>query len=127
MPGASVRWRSGGHEEEVESDILRFDVVDQNGVIASAAATPISTGASRTGRAMLQTVRCCRGRAPPPPSSSRRVGSPRAPASVPTAAAAPGVLISAGFELWPTETFIDDVPDPRNKVHYDLISPPDPS
>ena len=31
------------------------------------------------------------------------------------------VLTSAGYELWPTEVFIDQVPDPRNDVHYDLI------
>jgi hypothetical protein len=32
-----------------------------------------------------------------------------------------GVLTAAGYELWPTEVFIDDVPDPRNEVHYDLV------
>jgi hypothetical protein len=31
------------------------------------------------------------------------------------------VLTSAGYELWPTAIFVDDVPDPRNDVHYDLI------
>jgi hypothetical protein len=31
------------------------------------------------------------------------------------------VLLSAGFDLWPTEVFVDDVPDPRNPVHYDLV------
>ncbi|MGH9056069.1 MAG: hypothetical protein ACRDYY_09455 [Acidimicrobiales bacterium] len=30
-------------------------------------------------------------------------------------------LASDGYELWPTEVFVDDVPDPRNEVHYDLI------
>ena len=31
------------------------------------------------------------------------------------------VLTSAGYELWPTDVFVDDTPDPRNEVHYDLI------
>ena len=31
------------------------------------------------------------------------------------------VLTSAGYELWPTEVFVDDTPDQRNEVHYDLI------
>jgi hypothetical protein len=30
-------------------------------------------------------------------------------------------LIAAGFTLWPTELFNDDVPDPRNDVHYDVL------
>lgn len=34
--------------------------------------------------------------------------------------ASAGALVSAGFELWPTEVFVDDVADPRNEVHYDL-------
>ena len=31
------------------------------------------------------------------------------------------ILEVAGYELWPTEIDIDDVPDPRNSVHYDLV------
>jgi hypothetical protein len=27
----------------------------------------------------------------------------------------------AGHEVWPTATFTDDVADPRNEVHYDVI------
>ena len=30
-------------------------------------------------------------------------------------------LHNAGYELWPTEIFVDGVADPRNEVHYDLI------
>ena len=30
-------------------------------------------------------------------------------------------VIDAGYELWPTEVFVDDTPDPRNDVHYDLV------
>jgi hypothetical protein len=32
-----------------------------------------------------------------------------------------GQLLAAGYELWPTETFVDGVPDPRNHAHYDVI------
>jgi len=31
------------------------------------------------------------------------------------------VLEVAGYEIWPTEVYVDDVPDPRNSVHYDLV------
>jgi len=30
-------------------------------------------------------------------------------------------LLAAGYRLWPTETFVAGVPDPRNEVHYDLV------
>lgn len=30
-------------------------------------------------------------------------------------------MVDAGFPLWPTEVCDDDVPDPRNEVHYDLV------
>lgn len=30
-------------------------------------------------------------------------------------------LLAAGFYLWPTNVYLDGVPDPRNEVHYDLV------
>lgn len=30
-------------------------------------------------------------------------------------------LLDAGFLIWPTSVYVDDVPDPRDEVHYDLI------
>jgi len=29
--------------------------------------------------------------------------------------------LEAGYLLWPTETFVAGVSDPRNEVHYDLV------
>ena len=31
------------------------------------------------------------------------------------------VLRDAGYPLWPTEIFTDDVADPRNEVHFDVV------
>jgi hypothetical protein len=36
--GASVLWRSTGHELNADTDVLRFEVMDLNPVIATAAA-----------------------------------------------------------------------------------------
>jgi len=30
-------------------------------------------------------------------------------------------LSAAGYRLWPTETFVAGVPEPRNAVHYDAV------
>jgi len=38
-----------------------------------------------------------------------------------------GHLLAAGYALWPTETFVAGIPDPRNEVHDDLVVATGPS
>lgn len=38
-----------------------------------------------------------------------------------------GRLLAAGYELWPTETLVAGIFDPRNEVHYDLVVAAGPS
>ncbi len=121
VPGPSVQWRSGGHELEVDSDILRFEVVDLNRVIANAAANAdLYRGLQdRQGHPpdwQLLALSCFAVTAKWPPA---RLAEGTGFSTYRLCRA--GVLTSAGYELWPTEVFIDDVPDPRNEVHYDLI------
>jgi hypothetical protein len=30
-------------------------------------------------------------------------------------------IFERGYELWPTETFTNGVPDPNNPVHFDIV------
>jgi hypothetical protein len=119
--GPSVRWRSGGHQLHTDTDILRFEVVDLNRVIANAAASAnLYRGLQdrqghRPGWQVLP-LSCFAVTAEWPPA---RLAENTGFRSYRLCRA--GVLTAAGYELWPTEVFIDDVPDPRNDVHYDLI------
>lgn len=125
--GPSVRWRSSGHQLRRDSDVLRFEVGDLNRVITNSVANadlyrhlqdnqdhppdwqvlPLSCFAVTSD---WPAVRLAEGTG----FRSYRL----APASV---------LTSAGHELWPTEVFVDDTPDPRNEVHYDLIVAAEPN
>ena len=121
MSGPSVRWRSGGHVLELDSDVLRFDVADVNRVITNAIANSD----------LYRTIQTHRGH---PNDWQVLVLSCFAvtTAWTPTALAAQtgfhsyrlaraATLTDAGYELWPTEVYIDNAPDPRNHVHYDLV------
>jgi hypothetical protein len=121
VQGRSVRWRSTGHRLRDDSDLLRFEIADLNRVITSSAAvadlyrdlqdarghpddwnvlllscfavTPEWPPARLAENTGFRTFRLCRVSA----------------------------LTGAGYDLWPTDVFVDGVPDPRNEVHYDLI------
>jgi hypothetical protein len=119
--GPSVRWRSGGHKLRADTNVLRLEVADLNRVIATAASNADlyrSVQDRQRHRPDWQVL----------PQSCFAVTDNWPPARV---AEGTGfrrydlcraqVLTAAGYELWPTEVFVDDVPDPRNDVHYDLI------
>jgi len=121
MPGPSVRWRAGGHQLHPETDILRFEVADLNRVVQRAAADS----------ELYDEIQAAQGHPPgwevlvlscfavtetwTPARLAERTGFRRYRLAKAVA------LLEAGLALWPTEVFIDDVPDPRNDVHYDLV------
>ncbi len=121
MPGPSVRWRKGGHVLRPETDVLRFEVADINRVVQRAAADAdlypdIQVAAGHAPDWQVLVMSCF------------AVVDEWTPARLAEGtgflryrAARAEVLLSAGFDLGPPEVFIDDVPDPRNPVHYDLV------
>ena len=121
MRGPSVRWRSGGHQLSPGSDVLRFEVADINRLISSSAANADLYRQPQDDRGQpadwqVLTLSCF---AVTPEWTAGRLAVDTGFRFYRLARAA--TLVSAGHELWPTEVFVDDVPDPRNEVHYDLI------
>jgi hypothetical protein len=121
VQGPSVRWRTSGHQLRDDTDLLRFEVADFNRVIASSAA---SAGVYRA----LQHARGHRPDWQVLPLSCFAVTAdwPAARLAKSTGFRSfrlcrVSILADAGYDLWPTEVFVDGVPDPRNEVHYDLI------
>ena len=119
--GPSVRWRSSGHELRADTDVLRFEVLDLNRVITTAAAhtdlyRSLQDHQGHPPDWQVLPLSCF---AVTPEWSPARLAENTGFASYRRCRAE--VLTSAGYELWPTEVFIDQVPDPRNEVHYDLI------
>lgn len=121
MQGPSVRWRTTGHQLKPTSDILRFEVVDLNRVITSAVAnadlyTAVQGQHGHPPDWQVLPLSCFAVAVDWPPArlaeNTGFVQFRQCPAST---------LAGAGYPLWPTEVFVDDVPDPRNEVHYDLI------
>ena len=121
MQGPSVRWRTTGHQLEPGTDILRFEVVDLNRVITSAVANAdLYHGVQRRhGHPpdwQVLPLSCFAVTVDWPPARlAENTGFAQyrqCPAHT---------LTGAGYPLWPTDVFVDDVPDPRNEVHYDLI------
>lgn len=118
-----VAWRSTGHVLGFGDaiDVLRFEVSDLNQVIKSAAAAStlyeplLERGGLSPGSEVL-------------PLSCFAVTDVWTPGRL-----AEGtryrtyrqiearVLLTAGYRLWPTESFDDNGPDRRSEVHYDLI------
>ncbi len=122
MRGPSVRWRSGGHQLRPDSDVLRFEVADLNRVITSSAANAdlyrqLQDDRGHPADWQVLTLSCFAVTSEWP---ARRLAVDTGFRSHRLARAA--TLVSAGHDLWPTEVFVDDVPDPRNEVHYDLIA-----
>ena len=120
MQGPRVRWRSRGHELQPETDVLRFEVADLNRVITRAVADgelyrDIQDAQGHPEDWQVLPMSCfAETEVWTPARLAYDTGFTRY--RVARAAA----LIAAGFTLWPTEVFNDDVPDPRNDVHYDL-------
>ena len=118
-----VRWRTTGHQlrSDTTVDMLRFEVADLNQVIKTA------------GRAsdLYDDLRASGGLGPADQvlplscfaitdvwtKEALAAGTHYTSCYVTEAR----ILLAAGFPLWPTEVFDDDVPDPRNEVHYDLL------
>lgn len=121
MPGPSVRWRTGGHLLRPETDVLRFEVADLNRIVQRAAADAdlyhdilVSQGLA----AGLQVLAM----------SCFAVAEDWTPARLAEGTgftryriARAESLLTSGYALWPTEVFVDDIPDRRNSVHYDLV------
>jgi hypothetical protein len=121
MQGPSVRWRSTGHRLREDSDVVRFDVAEVNRVITNAAANAdlyrsIQQARGHPSDWQILPLSCFAVTDEWPP---RRLAENTGFRSYRRCRAA--VVASAGYELWPTEVFVDDTPDPRNRVHYDLI------
>jgi hypothetical protein len=121
MRGPSVRWRTGGHQLHPGSDLLRFEVAEINRVITGSVANADLYRALQDNRAhpadwQLLTLSCF---AATPNWTAQRLAVDTGFHSYRTAPAA--TLLAAGHDLWSTDVFVDDVPDPRNEVHYDLI------
>jgi hypothetical protein len=121
MPGPAVRWRSSGHVLDLDTDVLRFEVADFNRLITASASNSDLYRSVQELRGhpadwQVLPLSCFAITADWPPE---RLAANTGFRSYRLCRA--GLLTSAGYELWPTEVFIDDVPDPRNDVHYDLI------
>jgi hypothetical protein len=121
MTGPTVRWRERGHRLDPASDVLRFEVADLNPVIARAAADSelyqqVQSHAGIPADHQVLVLSCFAVTDAWPPS--RLAEGTRFRAARVAAAAR---ILDGGYALWPTETFVDGVPDPRNEVHYDLV------
>lgn len=119
--GLFVRWRYEGHELLPETDILRFEVTDVNRVITRAAReAPLyrhlqdQAGQPADWQVLVLSCFAVDGEWDP-----IHLAAGTAYSHYHLARAAD--LLSAGYELWPTEIFIDAEADDRNSVHYDLV------
>lgn len=119
--GPSVRWRVHGHRLERDTDVLRFEVADLNRDITHAVANAelyrrVQDAAGHPANWQVLVLSCF-ALTPewPPARLAEQIGfrSYRV-----TAARS---LADAGYQLWPTEVFVDDIPDPRNEMHPDVV------
>ncbi len=127
MTGPSARPRIGGHELRAETDVLRFDVADVNRIIQKAVADSelyreIQNAAGHPDDWQVLALTCF------------AITNEWTPARLAEGTgfrlyrlARAATLEAGGFGLWPTEVFVDDQPDPRNSVHYDLVVAAGPS
>jgi hypothetical protein len=121
LAGITVRWREGGHRLDPATDVLRFEVTDINRIITtSAAATDVYGEVQRRAGVpedwQVLVLSCF---AITPVWTPVRLADGTGFSRYRTVRAE--VLAAAGVALWPTEVFVDDVADPRNEVHYDLV------
>ncbi len=101
--------------------MLRFEVADLNRVITGSVANsdlyrPLQDDRGHPADWQVLTLSCL---AVTPEWTPRRLAVDTGFRSY--RLGRPDTFASAGHDLWPTEVFVDDVPDPRNEVHYDLI------
>jgi hypothetical protein len=118
-----VRWRSGGHQISPEStiDILRFEVEDLNMVIKQCVtAAELYTELTERGGLPAETQVV--------PVSCFAVTGDWTPQRLAEGTryetyrlVSADALLAAGFPIWPTEVYLDGIPDPRNEVHHDVI------
>jgi len=121
VPGPSVRSRRWGHLLEEGTDLLRFEVADLNLVVARAAGDaelyrPLQDERGQPEGWQVLVLSCFAVTERWTPARLAEGTGFRA-----YRVAGAGALVSAGHEIWPTEVFVDDVADPRNEVHYDLV------
>ncbi len=118
-----VAWRTGGRQLSLEDqvEVLRFEVSDLNQVIkASVAASPLYVPLhERTGLSPHHRVLPVSCFVVTPRWSPARLAEGTGYRSYRQVES--GVLIRAGFPLWPTEIHDDNGPDARNEVHFDVI------
>ena len=121
MTGFTVRWRSTGHRLNADTDILRFEIADINRIVGKAAreAPLYRSVQDRQGHPddwQVLVISCFAVTQEWPPE---RLAEGTSFSNFRLAPA--NRLAEAGYELWPTEVFIDGTGDPRNEVHYDLV------
>jgi hypothetical protein len=121
VQGPSVRWRATGHRLRADTDLLRFEVSDLNRVISNTAGNADLYRSLQDVRGhppdwQLLPLSCFAVTAEWPPGRLAEDTGFRS-----YRLCRSSTLTEAGYELWPTEVFVDDTPDPRNAVHYDLI------
>ncbi|MGC8510459.1 MAG: hypothetical protein ACP5PB_06270 [Acidimicrobiales bacterium] len=125
--GPWVRWRETGHLLKPETDLLRFEVADINRIIKSAAATADQYGSliargggDPTYQALVLSCYALTDQWTP-----ERLAEGWGFREYRTARA--DRLLENGFDLWPTECYLDGEPYPTNEVHYDLVVATGPS
>lgn len=116
-----VMWRTTGLTDPSVGDaLLRFAVADLNMVIAKAAADAdlyrdVAATAGRPGCEALALSTYAVTDAHPVEELIRSW------AGRDFLLAQATELIEAGIEIWPTAIFVDDVGDPHNDVHFDVV------
>lgn len=119
--GPRALCRPNGHQLQPDTDVLRFEVVDINRLAQRAAADAelyreiqVQQGMPREWEVLVLSCFAVTEEWPvgrlAEQTGFRQYRLVRATG-----------LLSAGYVLWPTSTFVDDMPDPRNTVHYDLV------
>lgn len=121
MAGVTIRWRDSGHQLDPATDVLRFEVADLNRVITASAAAADLYGEvqERAGLSAQWQVLVLSCFAITPAWPPARLAEGTGFSIYRTARAE--ALLATGVALWPTEAFVDDVADPRNEVHFDLV------
>lgn len=118
-----VEWRRDGHQlaENDAIGVLRFEVSDINALIKNAAAaSPLYDGIVAdlgfprgTDVLPLSCFALAEGWSAARLAEGTRFRAYRCVRAQ--------VLLSSGYELWPTTIADANGPDPRNEVHYDLV------
>lgn len=119
--GPEVRWRTTGLLDPTSSEgLLRFAVADMDMVISKAAADAdlygeVAAAAGHPGCEALVLSTYAVTDDHPVEELTRHWPGRR------FLIADAAVLIAAGIEIWPTAIFVDEVPDPHNDVHFDVV------